>query len=353
MKKIAFLVCLALSINMKAQLNVDEVIPSKTDIEKIKSNTMVVVLFSENQEYIQTLTKKNKTEDLAFYKKSIESYNANIKEVIPKFFNIAKEIKFLNIDEVAAMMPAEKKEFSFLVFNVSASLGGNNDMNTKSNNAFAWQSLSFDFYNSNPKSKYTENYKTIHFSDDNADYTKMEIYLRDTKNSDSKMVGLKNYPNIAPTKADLIHTYRWLSGRFKEVAEGKKKVEPDGSPLKQKTLYICSDNLNKKLTEAEIKKKYKYKFKIVSKEEFDNALINQDSSVCLLYVMPMVKTAMGGAPTGISAARSAITFGQIIMDAKTGTVCALAFAKFNMGGVGSSYDDVKAKHFDDYLKYIK
>jgi len=270
--------------------------------EKIKQSTLVVVLLEENQDYEAKLTKKGKTEMLATYTNSIKTYNDNIKEMVPQFIKMGSTVIYKTPTEIAGMSFDERSAYSYLLYDKSPDYGGQQGAAI----------FGCDFFNNNQKDvqKNIDDYnKFIQFEclDDKSglyEYRKLDIYAPGNKKHQTSGQLQQNLLEIVPTKADLKVCLMQLQGQFDMllkngtmtrddqkamVADAEKKRPACYDTIKQKTLLICKKDIDKDFSVDNIKSSYPYPYKVVSKEDFDKAIISNDPQYCALLVTPFIK----------------------------------------------------------------
>jgi hypothetical protein len=244
------------------------------DVEFIKNKTMIVILITEDENYVDKLTKKKMNKEIAEYKNNVKSYNTNIKELVPKYFVFPGKIAFKTFDEVKNMTMKDRLNSTFLAFNVhlstEISLGG-----------LYSEQPHYDLFAKDAPEE--PNLGSFHFLKDEVAYCKMEIYCNNSK------------PKYGVTYSRT----------------------------------LPNDNLNKNSTEESIKGVYPYKFKIVSKEEFDNIILTKDVSACVLGIMPVDSPVPA--------------YSQEILD-----LSSLEFVDLGSGGI-----DIKDEHLKEFAKNIK
>jgi len=111
---------------------------------------------------------------------------------------------------------------------------------------------------------------------------------------------------------------------------------------RKRRLLICKDNLERNVTDAKIQPAYLYKFKVVSRDEFDKAIINKDTSCCLLIVYPFDKSQSGTKPT--------VSYQHLIVDAETDDMLLTVSPDPSANGITPSYQKLTDKHFKEILK---
>ena len=83
---------MAFSFPVKAQI--DPTINAKPgDLRMMEKRTLIVELLETNPKLAATFTKKHKTEALQQYNNFIETYNADIKTAISKYWTFNKNIE--------------------------------------------------------------------------------------------------------------------------------------------------------------------------------------------------------------------------------------------------------------------
>jgi hypothetical protein len=100
-----------------------------------------------------------------------------------------------------------------------------------------------------------------------------------------------NLPNLYVSEADAVYGIMQLQYIFRRLYDSEKDKAGDiikechGDILKKKTLLINKDDLDKKLKEKEIAQVYPYKFKIVSIEEYDKAIVGLDTTFVIIQIV--------------------------------------------------------------------
>ena len=104
---------------------------------------------------------------------------------------------------------------------------------------------------------------------------------------------MKEYlPNSIPSFADVVYGVKRMQYIVNFLADDPanknmmkfiKHVKENGPSMKDKTLYIDKNDVQDKLTEADIAAIYPYKFELVDQEKIDQAIL--DSNPDIIYIM--------------------------------------------------------------------
>lgn len=241
----------------------------KEEITIDNNKKLIVITLDENKEFIEKLTKKNKTENLSVYNSIINTYNSNIKEAVTKFLNNFTTIEYQSKTQFKALKKDQLKNIYVLRHNIAAEIGDDGGDGSAS-----WLNVALE--------------KTRLDSNNIMEFSKFELAAYDAKGKESEILLEVNLYNLTFCKGELFYA---LSQIEKECKKNKNTLEKN-KELSNKTLIINADNLEKGVTEAEIKKNYPHNFKIVTKTEFQKQLMNTDGTVLCLMVVPMAKTAV-------------------------------------------------------------
>lgn len=331
MKKIIFLFALSASVASFAKGN-NSVEKSFSDkdlpaVERIKQSTLVIILLEENEDYLAKLSKKGENDIAATYSKSIKTYNDNIQAMAPQYLKISRDVVFKTPSEIVAMSTEERRSYSYLLYDKSMSIGPR-----------GFVVFTCNFYSDNPKDvqKNMDDYEnSIQFEclsekDGPGEYRKLDIYAPNTKKNLPRADLEQNLIEIVPTQADVKICLQQLQQKFDFMVKNENtsgsderkamKAETDKNmasyydTIKHKTLLICKQDIDKSFSVALIKKYYPYNYKVVSKEEFDKAILANDAQYCALVVSPLIKVpGIYGPVTATS-----VKYVHIIIDLGTG-----------------------------------
>jgi hypothetical protein len=319
------------------------------DIDALKNSTLVVVLLEENQKYEDKLTKSHRTLLLKAYQDNIKTVNANLQAMVPKYLNMAKSIDYKTISDIIDLPAATRAEYSFLVYDRSMQFS----MTGASN-------FAFDFYADNQeelkgmRDDY-DDYIQFDCADPKyhgeEDYRRAIIIVKGHKKV-SDQVFIQSYDMIIPTQGSMALCFTNLQKQFDDAVNGNpKKITKDDArhaaleqvaKARTKMLWVCKDNLDRNITEIKIGAVFKYKFKLVTRQDFDNAILNKDTSCCLLVVYPADKVQGGFKPN--------VSYEHQIVDAETDEVLLSVVPDPMPSGQLPSYQKITDKHFKDIVK---
>lgn len=308
-----------------------------SDFDEIRKRPLIVVTKVNNEKNIKKLKQKIAKAKKESKKKKLEkrlknsldfvkNYNANIKELTPKFLKSHPEIQFMNEKEYKDFYKKNKRKKQYSVLKNESyhkvySGGSDNDIPFSEQSDTSIPALT---YGRMEKSPY--------------DYMFFIPYL-----------GV-DYGKI--TKADLTIAFKLMNKHIDYVVKNKKnrryvfieyakdQAKMNCEQLAGKEIYIAKEMIHKKSSPDDIKSTYKYgKINIVSKKELEKIIENgQDKIVAILFPF-----------TIIGKATSRVAFAKIILNAKDGTIYQVKGAKMGQ------YIDGKfrTKEFKKYGKCKK
>jgi hypothetical protein len=308
------------------------------DIKDLQTRTLVVVLRKEDPKTVKSLAKK--PNDLKNYQKNIENYNTNFKLAMEHSWPYKQEFKYVGLtsdtwqhaakDEIEkALEKKDKDHYAYI-------------MQTASN--YSYRTYSNGFYQ--------------------RDVTGLLLSSLVVGFGDKNMaVGEMKLPFVDPSEADFIYGIQQMMSYFdyrlneKSRKELKAEMSKNSLKLKEKTLLLDKELLEKGLTEQEIKTVYPYPFKITDRAEMDEAIINKDNKYAYVQVVAVSASTAGkqskGAGTGpvvTGFTKSSLTYLQYVVDAQGGTILGYAGGGGKLAGFSAGEHEIKKKHFKDYLK---
>jgi hypothetical protein len=319
------------------------------DAQTLKNSTLVVVLLEESSKYVDKLTKLHKLAQVKAYQDAIKAYNDNIQEAAEKYLSLSASVEYKTMSGIIGMSASSRKGYSYLVYDRAVQFSGKNGP----------ISNDFIFYadKQNELQAMADNYdEAMQFESADPkysgeeDYRKLEIIVKGKKNT-GNMVFIQSLDMILPTKGSLALCLMELQIQFNNAITGDKKqsktdakqeVRSQVAKARRKTLLICKDNLEKNITDVKIKPAYLYKFKIVTREELDKAIIDKDTAYNILLVYPSDKTQGGYKPT--------VNYEHLIIDGETDDILLTVVPEPSGAAVVPSYQKLTDKHFKDILK---
>lgn len=288
------------------------------EIEDIQRRKLIVIVEEPRERVIKKLTKKKKEAELENYKAALNEYNTMMKEVVEKHWPYKeKGIEYKTLSEVKALNKAKNTKYAVLFC----------QSKIPSSISSAQHEVGLNW---------TWSLKDDSDDRDYRDYfTSMEI----NRIEDFEKVPVYEtpLPDIFPTKASLVFGINainiYFEYRIRKKKQGEKinqkemmeeKMKENAGKLKDMTLLLREDWLHKDLTASSVKNCYKYNYKVCTKEEMDNAIMNQQEQTAYVIILPYVTT------SGNSSSSNMIVYIHYIYDAKTSDLMA-----YIMPGYGS------------------
>lgn len=323
--------------------------PAKNDeIEALKNSTLIVVQLEESQKYEAKLAKTHKPTLVKAYQDAINTVNENIRAEAGVYIKMAKGIEYKTMSEIVAMSAEERKNYSYLVYDRATQYGPDGPSD-----------FMFDFYadkDEELKGMLDDYLDYIQFDaadpkyHGEEDYRRLEIIVKGKKKT-GDVLFMQSLDMIVPTKGSVALCFSGIVKQYNDALAGEKKMSKDEekaqvrdrvAKARTKILWVCKDNLERNITAAKIEKVFKYKFRIVTRGAFDSAIINNDTTCCLLVVYPADKVQGGFRPV--------VSYQHLIVDAETDDVLLTVVPQATGGGMVPSYQKINDKHFTDIVK---
>jgi hypothetical protein len=173
----------------------------------------------------------------------------------------------------------------------------------------------------------------------------------------------QNLLEIVPTQADLKICLTRLQQKFDFLVKNENTTKDEqkamivqmqqdmpgySDTIKNKTLLICQQDLDKSLTADKIVQYYPYNYKVVSKNEFDKAILNNDGRCCALVVSPVEKV------SGTYGGTAYIKYTHLIINPATGNIIFNEVSEHEVHGtVGmSGFETVTEKCMKELTKKL-
>lgn len=275
------------------------------DFKAMSKRTLVVELLEEDKDYVAKLSKKEKNaKELQEYQDFISEYNKMIKEVVPKYWKYNAVIEYKTESEVRKLRDAKNNKYVVLAY-FELEDGGANVV-TRSGltvPALMYQRME------EPLRKI--DYK-IYFPSSFA--RKNSKYLE----SDCKfvLICMQEHIKWIIKNDDVLH--------FEDYTE--KIAEPNCVKLKDYTVLIDKEYIDKSTNESEAKTTYGKKIEFVTAENLDLSYVNGEKGKAVLFAIPY-----GIAKGGIGPISSAkLMYLKVIVSCETGEI--LWKYKPGMGG---------------------
>ena len=280
----AAVIALSLPLTLRAQVGAAKI----EDIEAVKNRKLVVMIEAPNDRVLKQIAKKPKLGTVEDYKADLAEYNANLKEVIEKFWPYnRKDIQYKTFEELRELKGTGTREYAVVgCFSMKPGISPTSNHST------------YEIFDG---LHWVKNIK-----DEFGEHGSMFTSLRVNKIENFGNAPIFSIPlfDVFPSKAGLVYGLKTIDAffAFKYTNEGKKtkdileyamRVDVSGRAqrLTGKTLLIREEWLDKDLNETNIKKIYPYAFKVVKRAEMDNVVMAQDGKYAYAALVPYVHRA--------------------------------------------------------------
>jgi hypothetical protein len=255
------------------------------DMDEIHNRTLIVIVEKPSDEVIQKLNKKKKADGVTMYPKAIDDFNKNFAAAIAQYWKVTEgEIEYKTMDEVNDI--TDKKNYTILFCRTATQAD-----------------LSKSYLDANGLLWWPDFKEVSHDRDFSSKMTVMGVVLLDR---DSKTpVYQFPIPDLFPSKEDLMYavnaTNTYITYRVNHRKDNPKKldeqmIQENQPALKDKTLLLCRDWMDKRLTKEEIDKYYPFPYMIAGRDTIDKAIDSTDNRYAVAFVTPndLVASATGG-----------------------------------------------------------
>src|SRR6185312_928043 len=257
------------------------------DMDQMHNRTLVVVVESPSDQLTEKISKKHKADGPGAYSKAIDAYNKNFADAINQFWKVSADmdnIEFKSLDEVNDI--SDKKNY-VVMFCRSVTKEDIIAPYPAKNGIMWWP-----------------DYKEVgHDKDFTGKITVMGIALLDkfAKGAPIYQIAI---PDLYPTKEDLKYAVNVASSyimyKVNHRSDNPKKLDDqmlqeNQAALRDRTLLLPRDYLDKKLTKAQLDKIYPYPYLVAGKDTINRAIDSADSKYAIAIVVP---TDLESSPTG-------------------------------------------------------
>lgn len=350
MKNLIFILALFICTSTNAQLGICRVAPTANGLNAVGERTLVFILLKEESSRVEKLDKKDPNTTPS-YKKGIETYNAAIKKYGTLMSKYAKSIEFKTIDEIKSIEETKLTNYSFAF--PFAILG---------NESGFYEIMQNDMYKKKGIENFADLFKEIgdfslilkdgKFEPKKKNYMQFMVYsyVMGKKKSSHETVLSLNFPFSKDelTSADVFYCIKSMEHVFElgKAGDLKQKASDNNSLLKDKTLYLCSNNLAEDFSAASFKSTYKGKSVVLNKKEFDEKLLNASSDDLFLIVIPFVY--MPGVGNGNIVHSQIIIEGKSFNLIKYYTSSTYLGGTFGGGSVKGNYEFISPPRVEEY-----
>lgn len=276
----------------------------KPDIAaEVKKRKLVVLLRAEDN----TVTKKLSSADVKKYAQRLSEHNQNLQTVIKEFWKFHSSIVYLTPDKISTLTPAEHAILALDIINIRM----DNQITRGPMNQIMRLSICL-----------LEKYDPI-----------KPVYYQDIVGS----IDFYGIPSVG--KMDIIAATHLVQNHLQATFDGKKRgpynyeeaIENAGK-LQSKILLIDTTFMDKKLTDADIKASYTFKYEISNRKVIEKAQLIRDPKYAYVYLF-----SNGSATNG---------FYHCIMDCATGQMLSYSVQSgFHMNNF------IDSKHLEQYVLY--
>lgn len=269
----------------------------------VKNRKLVVMLRAQDNSAV----KKLNSADLKKYTQRLLEHNNNFQSVVKEFWKFNSSITFMTPDKISALNPADYAILALDIINIRLS----NQINRGPMNQILRLNICL-----------LEEYDPI-----------KPIYYLDIVGS------IDEYGIPSVGKMDIIAATHLVQNHLQARSEGKKRgpygyeeaIENAGK-LQSKVLLIDTAFMDKKLTDADIKARYAYKYEISNRKAIEKAQLSRDPKYAYVYLF-----SNGSATNG---------FYHCILDCATGQMISYSVQSgFHMNNF------IDAKHLEQYVLY--
>jgi hypothetical protein len=331
-----------LSIAANAQFGMGKI----EDIEQIKKRKLIIMIEEPRERTLKWIAKKAKRGSVDDYKRDLQEYNDNIKAVIGKFWPYNKDgMVFKTLKEIEAMAKSKKNDYTVITC-----------ISTKPN----WSSAGYKSYDGlfwvkDIKEELEDRDLGLMFS----------AMIVDPIEDFGKVMPAFYIPlyDVFPTKATLVYgvksTAAYFDSRVRmkqggnsrrdEMELAQEQMEKKIKDLPQKTLFLREEYVEG-LTEPALKSVYPYPFQFCSRQEMDDAAMNEDARYAYGAILPYVMS---------TSRNNTVVFIKYIIDAADNMP--MSFIRPKMGsmmlagsvGVNSGSRNFTVKSFEEIMDQYK
>jgi len=269
------------------------------DVQAVQKAPLLVVLQAKNDKVLKKITKKDGDEAAQKYLTNIETTNASLKNGITASWLYTSDITFITEAELDKYDTKSNKN-KYAILTAGRELGDNGYSMLQSKGLLT--TYNYGIYLTGKRKRV---YGMLTRS---SQLTEGDIVFMSQQ--------IQNYLNA---RLDL------KSGKMSRK-EMTADLNENAAIIADKTLWIAEDDLKKDFVKK-IEKMYPYQLKVTTKEAIDAEIINKNSDICYLRIVPVgQQTAGGGGPLKTSK----LIYVQYVLDAEDGKI--LAYVTPSVGG---------------------
>lgn len=264
-------------------------ITTKKEAHKVKNTILLVSLSEESPKTVEKFSQN--PEELENYRSQIAGRNHALKNAVEKYWWFSNKVEYVIESKARKMLKAQKGKYVLIGFGQYLDYEKLNTGIGRDGNPAGWshnvkvQDKMPGAASFTPKDLGMTYNKSTKYSSLANEITTLEI-------TDPGNIIKAYLPNVFPSESDAVYGIQQLQYILNYLVDNEEnsilklpgQVKKNASELKRKTLIIDKEDLDAKLTEAEIKEAYPYPIKIVSQDEIDRAIFEKDSNVVYVQI---------------------------------------------------------------------
>jgi hypothetical protein len=287
------------------------------EIEAVQSRKLIVMVEEPRERMLNKIAKRPKKGTVEDYKTDLQTYNENIKAVVEKFWPYNKAgIQYKTYDEIMNLRKTKTQDYAVIAC-----------LSSEARRTSAGYNYAQGLY-------WVKDIKDDFEDRDDAMFS--VIMVNTIEDFGKQPVFYLPLFDVFPTKASLVYGIKNIESYFNlriktkkngaKMRDERERIEEEmakrAPALKEKTLLIREEWLDKELTEANLKNFYPYKYQICDRAFMDNIVMNSDSKYAYGVVLPYVMS---------NSNSTYIAYYQYAMDAADSQL--MCFVKPSTGGM--------------------
>ncbi len=272
-----------------------------SDLDQFHGRTLIVIVEKANDKVTEKLNKKHKSDKVDAYSKAIDTFNKNFADAVSQYWKASEgEVQYKTIDEVNDI--PDKKNYA-LLFCRSASQADLNNSYIANNGIWWWPDFKEVTHDKDFSDKMTVLCMCLLEKFNKAPFYQFPI------------------PDLYPTKGDLYYAVnaanKYVDYRINHRKDSQKKmdvamIQENQGTLKDKTLLLRRDWLDKKLTKTELDKDYPFPYMVAGPDTVERFIDSADTKYAVAIVAPYD---LAAAPNG------GIQYVQYAYNIEDGSIC--------------------------------
>lgn len=277
--KMSILVSLFIFINSSFCFSQDNTLAEK--LQMVKQRTLLVELPLMNDRYMEKLKNKEEVEELAEYTKHYNDLIENYKKAFKGFWTYNKEIQFKTYEEMSSVINQNTSNYAILRFMENSDYRGAKPL--KSDPKFSFYIYKKENSPSEiSKRKYVGKYSTLNLYLSEEQTMLLSCRLPVTESEGGMVYVIKQFDFTF----DLLAKHPERKG-YDVFGHNYYESELNLAKLKTSTVYLKKEDLDKGIDFEKIDNMYRYGYKIVSNEEWENAILEKKQNIICAILLPL------------------------------------------------------------------